>query len=387
MENNNVTKLHYQDKEIILIATAHVSQESVTLVKEVLEAEKPDSICIELDEKRYETIKNPKAWENTDLLKVIKEGRAGYLLANLALSSYQKKMAKKLQTNVGGEMLQGMKSADELGATLVLADRDIQTTFLRIWRKLNFWEKSKLLSSIFFSFEDDADADITEDSLAELLEKDMLESVLADMKKEFPKIGHILLSERDMYLANKIKNAPGKKIAAVLGGAHVPGISLELYKDQDMDEISQVPPKSILSKIIGWLFPLTLVSLIVYSFILGFDTGISQLSTWILWNSGLAALFTLLSAGHPLTVLTSFVTAPIATLNPLIGVGMFAGLAEATFRKPTVEDLKNASDDIFSLKGFFKNRVLRILLIVMTAGIGGALGNLIGGLDLIRNLF
>ena len=125
--NENITKLEYQGKEIILIATAHVSKESAELVKLVIEEERPDSVCIELDEDRYSNIQNPKAWESTDIVKVIKSKRVGFLLANLALSSYQKKIAKKLDAPVGGEMIQGIESAKETGANLVLADRKIQT--------------------------------------------------------------------------------------------------------------------------------------------------------------------------------------------------------------------------------------------------------------------
>lgn len=381
-----ITRLSYEEKEIILIATAHVSKESITLVKEVIEAEQPNSVCIELDEARYDNIRHPKAWEETDIVQVIKSKKVGYLLVNLVLSSYQKKMAKQLDTPVGGEMLQGISSAEEIGADIILADRDIQTTFLRIWRELSFWEKSKLLVSLFVSFEDEEE-ELSEADLANMLESDMLESALADLRKEFPVIGQILVHERDIYLATKIKEAPGGKIVAVLGGAHVPGVTKEIFETHDLERISTVPPAKKTTKLIGWLFPAAIVALVIYSFFVSVDTGWQQLSTWILWNSGLAALFTLFSLGHPLTILTSFVTAPIGTLNPLVAVGFFAGIVEATLRKPRVHDLQTVQEDISSVKGFFRNRVLRILLVVMMANIGGVIGNFIGGADMIRNLF
>ncbi len=382
---DNVTRLRYQDKEILLIATAHVSKESAELVKTVIDSERPDSVCIELDEKRYQRLKDPKAWENTDVVEVIKSKRVGFMMINLALSSYQKKIAKKLSTDVGREMMQGIESAEETGAQLVLADRDIQTTFVRIWRKLNFWEKCKLLFSLVFSFGDDTD--VTEDDLAELLKKDILESVLADMRKQFPKIGDILISERDRHLAYKIKNAPGKKVVAVLGGAHVPGVKEEIFREQDIVEITTVPSKSAVSKIIGWIIPLIIVGLIAYGFAMNVETGLRQLTAWVLWNGALAAIFTALSLGHPLSILTAFAVAPISSLNPMLACGWFAGLVEAAIRKPTVKDVNSVPDDIMSFKGFFKNRFLRILLIVITANIGSSLGTFIAGLDIIRNLF
>ncbi len=381
---DNVTKLTYQDKEIILIATAHVSRESAELVKQVIEEEKPDSVCVELDEERYKNIQNPKSWENTDIIKVIKSKRVGFLLANLALSSYQKKMAQKLDTPVGGEMIQGIRSAKEIGAELVLADRSIQTTFLRIWRKLGMWEKSKLLMGLVFSY--DEDTDITDQDLQDLLQADMLQSVMASVREKFPGIGQILISERDQYLAAKIKTAPGKKIAAVLGGAHVPGVTEEIYKEQDLERISFVPPVKSISKISGWIIPAVILGLFAYAFITNIQTGLEQLSAWVLWTGALAAVFTALSLGHPLSILTSFVMAPFTTLNPLLACGWFTGLVEASIRKPAVKDLHNVSEDILSFRGFFKNRLLRIILVIFMANIGASIGTFIAGAGMIKNL-
>ncbi len=385
MSENNVTRLTYQDKEIILIGTAHVSKESAELVKQVIEEERPDSVCIELDEGRYQNIQNPKAWENTDIVKVIKSNRVGFLMANLALSSYQKKLASKLNTSVGGEMLQGIESAKETGAQLVLADRNIQTTFLRIWRKLGLWEKLKLLVSLIFSF--DEDTEISDKDLQELLQEDMLESVMAGVKKQFPQIGQILISERDQYLAHKIKEAPGKKVVAVLGGAHVPGVKEEIYKTQDIENISVVPPKSRFSKVAGWIIPAIITGLLIYSFAVNIQTGLQQLSAWVLWTGALAALFTALSLGHPLSILTAFAAAPLTTLHPMLACGWFAGLVEAAIKKPTVQDVLNIQTDIFSLKGFFRNRFLKIIMVVVMANIGSTIGVFIAGTGMLRNLF
>ncbi|MFV0344098.1 MAG: TraB/GumN family protein [Anaerocolumna sp.] len=384
MNDNNVTKLTYEDKEIILIATAHVSTESVELVKKVIEEEQPDSVCIELDEERYQNIQNPKAWENTDIVKIIKQHKVGFLLANLILGAYQKKMAKKLNTKVGGEMLQGMESAKEVGATLVLADRSIQTTFLRIWRKMNFWKKAKLLGSFFFS--DDEEGEITDEDLQTMLQEDMLESAIASMKDEFPQIGDILIHERDQYLATKIREAPGKKIVAVLGGAHVPGIKKEIFKEQNIAEISVVPPKSLFSKIAGWILPAIITGIFVYSFALGLQTGLKQLSLWVLWTGTLAAIFATVTLAHPISILTAFVAAPITTLHPLLACGWFAGLVEATIKKPTVQDIQNIHTDILSLKGYFKNRFLKTILVIFMTNVGASIGTFVAGTDIIRNL-
>ncbi|MBR4944507.1 MAG: TraB/GumN family protein, partial [Peptococcaceae bacterium] len=162
-QEEHITRVQYQEKELILIATAHVSKASAELVKEVIDREQPDSICVELDEDRYNNIKNPKKWSDTDLTKVIKDQKVGFMLANLVLGSYQKKLAKQLDTNVGQEMVQGIRSAEELGADLVLADRSVQTTFMRIWRKMNLKEKFDLLLNLFFALDDEEENEISDE--------------------------------------------------------------------------------------------------------------------------------------------------------------------------------------------------------------------------------
>lgn len=385
LEQNNITRIQYEGKEIVLVGTAHVLEDSARLVRQAVEEEKPDSICVELDEGRYRNLKNPRQWEQTDIVQVIKSHRVGFLIANLALSTYQKKMARQLGTQVGGEMLEGIRLAEETGARLVLADRDIQTTFLRIWRKLSLWEKCKLFVTLFFSF--DEDEKVTDDDLRQLLETDRLEEMIGQLRQEFPSVGQVLISERDQHLAAKIKAAPGPKVLAVLGGAHMPGVAAEIPKRQNLGEITAVPEKGRSSKIAGWLVPVLIVALIAYGFVGSWQSGLEKLTTWALWNSSMAALFTLLAMGHPASIVTSFLMAPFSALNPFLVCGWFTGLVEAHFRRPTVQDVSRVPEDMFHLKGIWHNRFLRILLIIIMANLGSVTGTLIGGMDLIRRLF
>ena len=381
---DNIVRLEYRGKEIILVATAHVLKQSADLIRKVIHEEQPDSVCVELDEGRYQSIQNPKAWENTDIIQVIKSKKISFLLANLILGSYQKRIAKGLDTVAGQEMLEGINSAKETGAQLVLADRKIQTTFTRIWRKLNLWDKGKLLFDLLLSSDDEKD--LSNEDISNLLKTDVLASVTEQVRGQFPKIAEILISERDQYLAYKIKEAPGKKVVAVLGAAHVPGVREEIFKTQDIVELSAVPVKYPLSRVIPWAIPMIIIGLLIYSFIVNIATGMRQLSSWALWNGLLAAAFTALSFGHPLSILTSLVAAPFTSLNPLIACGWLTGLVEATIRRPTVQDINNIPRDIFSLKYFFKNRFLKVLLIVIMANIGSSIGSFVAGLDIIKNL-
>lgn len=381
-ETENITRIHIDDKEIILIGTAHVSRNSAQQVKEVIDAEQPDSVCIELDEQRYNSIQDKNKWKKMDIFKVIKEKKATLLLMNLAISSFQNRMADQMGIKAGQEMLQGIQSANDTGAQIVLADRNIQTTFARIWHGVGFSGKLKLLLEIVYSiFSKDS---ITEEELEEMKKQDTIDAVLREFTTAFPQLKVPLIDERDQYLAQKIKEAPGKKIVAVLGAAHVPGVTKEIHKEQDLRRLSELPPKSKVPKIIGWSIPILIIAIITYTFFANPSAGIQQTISWVLWNGSFSAIGAAIAFGHPLSILTAFLAAPITSLNPLLAAGWFAGLVQALINKPSVGDFENLSKDVFSVKGFWKNKVTRILLIVVFANLGSTLGTIIGGADVVR---
>ncbi|MFV0550934.1 MAG: TraB/GumN family protein [Anaerorhabdus sp.] len=381
--NQNITKIEVNGKEIYLIGTAHVSHTSRQDVKDCIDEVKPDSICIELDEERFEAFNNPKRWENNDIIEVIKDKKTGYMLANLILSAYQRRIAKKMDVQAGQEMIQGIESAKEIGANLVLVDRNIQTTFKRIYRKHSFFQKLKLISSLVMSIFDDED--ISSDDIESLKQSDALDVALKEVSKEYPVVSEVLIHERDQVLAYKIKNAPGNKIVAVLGAAHIPGIKEEIYKTYDIKELESIPAKKPSAKIIGWIIPLAIIAMILSLFSINSTLGWEQVINWILWNGSLSALGVLLAWGHPLAIIVAFIAAPITSLNPLLAAGWFAGLAEAFIRKPKVKDFENLLDDVNSIKGFYKNRITHILLVVIFANLFSTLGTMIGGFDVIKN--
>ncbi|HEY5557582.1 TraB/GumN family protein [Acetobacterium sp.] len=381
MESTNITRLQVNGKEIILIGTAHVSKNSVAEVRETIKNEQPDSVGIELDAQRFEAINQKDKWSNTDIFKIIKSKRAGFLFANILLSNYQRKLAEQFGIESGQEMMEGIACAKEYGAELVLADRSIQITFNRIWRGCSLWEKTKLLFSIVLSVVDDQE--ITEEDLENLKSEDMLSAALAEMGSAFKGVKRYLVDERDQYLAYKIKNAPGNKIVAVVGAAHIAGIKEEFYKDQDIAKLEVIPSKSNVGKIIGWMIPVIIVGLVVATFIVNPGSGWEQAKSWILWTGLLSALGTLLAGGHILSALTAFVAAPITTLHPLLASGWFAGMTESYMRKPKVEDFESLPKDLKTLKGLWRNKVTKILMVVVFANIGSSLGAWLGGLNII----
>ncbi len=382
---NNVTTLTIDNKEIYIVGTAHVSMHSVEEVKQIIDDIQPDCICIELDNERFQSIKNPKKWSDTDIIDVIKKKKVGSLLVNIILSSYQKRIASKMSVTAGQEMMQAIKSAQETNTKLELVDRNIQTTFSRIWRKHSLFQKVRLLVMIISSIFDDED--ISEEDIESLKQSELLEIALKEVQETFPVVAQVLIHERDQHLAYKIRHAKGNKIVAVVGAAHVPGIKKEIHKEIDIKAISSVPPKTTFSKISGWIIPALIIGLIIFGFNQSAQTGVNQVVSWILWNGSLSALGVLLAGGHFLSILTAFVAAPLTSLNPLLAAGWFCGLTEVYLRKPQVKDFERLSEDVNSFKGFFRNKVTHILLVVIFANLFSTLGTLIGGADILNQLF
>lgn len=386
---DNITRLEINEKEIILIGTAHVSKQSAEQVKEVIEKERPDAVCIELDKQRYQSITEGNKWEEMDIFKVIKEKKATLLLMNLAISSFQKRMAKQFGINAGQEMIQGIESAKETGAELVLADRDIQITFSRIWGNIGFKGKAMLLSQVIYSIF--SKETITEEELEEMKQKDTIQAMLQEITESFPRLKKPLIDERDQYLAQKIKDAPGDKVIAVLGAAHVPGITKEIHKEQNLQKLTKRPPKSKVPKVIGWTIPIVIIGIILLTFFQNPDAGVQQIWSWLLWNGSLAGIGTIIALGHPLAVITAMVASPFTSLNPFLAAGFFAGFVQAWMKKPVVRDFQTLADDVTTVKGFWNNKLTRVLLVMVFANLGSALGTFIAGADIVRlfiqNLF
>ena len=379
--NENIHMLKKDGKEILLVGTAHVSKESAREVKELIEQEKPDSVCVELCLARYNSINNPSKWKNMDIITIIKQKKALLLLANLILSSFQKRLAQQLGINPGQEMIQAISSAKEINAHLVLADRDIQVTFTRVWKKLNLWGKIRILFMLIFSMFNKEK--ISEEEIERLKSEDILTAALSELARSFPRLKNTLIDERDQYLAEKIKLAPGNKVIAIVGAGHIPGIKKEIDKEHDLITLIKIPSTSNYIKVLVWGIPLAIIAIIASTFTYSHPAGFEQITQWFLWNGSLSALGALIAMAHPLSILTAFVAAPFSSLNPLLAAGWFAGIAEALIRRPRVEDFEQLGD-ITTLKDFFYNRVTKILLIVALANLGSMAGTFIGGAKVIQ---
>jgi len=377
--SDTINRITLGDREIILIGTAHVSHESVDEVKKAIEDENPDRVCIEIDEGRYNSIIDKESWKKLDIHQAIKQKKGFLMIASLILSSFQKKIGADIGIKPGEEMKIAAEAAVAKGIPFTFSDRPVQITLQRAWAMSNLWNKMKLLASLIASAFSTESVDKSE--IEDLKNSNALQGMMEELANYLPSVKEVLIDERDRFLATSIFNTSEKKVIAVVGAGHGPGIISWIEKldkkemPNDVSEISIVPPKRVYEKAIPWIIPFVIVGIITVGFITsGVDVGFKMILVWILANGIPSALGAIIALAHPLTILISFVAAPITSMNPTIGVGFVSGLLESSFRKPRISDLENLQDDAASVKGWYKNRVMRILLVFLLSSLGSAIG-------------
>lgn len=372
---------HIQDgsREFILIGTAHISRESVDTVTCTIEKEQPDCVCVELDEQRYQALRDRNRWEKLNIIQIVKNGQVPFLMANLALASFQKRMGLQTGVKPGEELAAAAQTAEEHNIKVVLVDRNIRTTLLRAWRKTGLWKKMNLVATLIAGMFENTELD--EQELANLRQSDNLSAMLEEMGDLLPAAKTILVDERDAWMSYYIQQAPGDKIIAVVGAAHIPGIKRCLQQPVSASEIEEmgiVPPKPTISKVLPWLIPGIVLAMFGIGFFFGDRSRLLDAATaWVVANGTLSALGAIIAFGHPLTIISAFVAAPLTSLNPTIGAGMVTGLVQSFVAPPTVKDMESVADDIATLSGWWHNRVTRVLLVFFLSSLGSAIGTFV----------
>jgi pheromone shutdown-related protein TraB len=376
--SDTVTILKDGDKTYWIVGTAHVSKESVEEVRKVIDEVQPDVVAVELCDARYRALTDENRWRNLDIFKVIKEGKTLFLLANLALGSYQRRLGAQLGVKPGAEMLAGVNKAKEIGAEIALVDRDIQITLKRTWASIGFFRKASLLGALVESMF--AREEMEAIDIEKMKEKAQLSEMMAEFSRMLPEVHEPLIDERDRFLMSSIEEAKGERIVAVVGAAHVAGMIEYFKKPVDRAAIDQLPPPSKWTRWLKWIIPALILSAFTFGYFRldGTQTLEQMLYAWVLPNSVMAALMTTVALAHPVSILAAFVASPITSLNPLLPAGVVVGLVEAWLRRPTVEDCERINEDVQSLRGVYKNPFTRVLLVAVMATLGSALGAWVG---------
>lgn len=387
LDSPDVHRVRLGEREIILVGTAHVSRESADLVRQVIEAVRPDTVCVELDAARYAQLRNRQKFEALDLKQIIRQQQLAPLILNLLLVSYQQKLGGQLGVLPGSEFLAAVETAEQLGIPVSLSDRDVKVTLRRAWASLTWKQEFLLLGSLMASaFEKQ---ELTEDDLRRLREQDVVSRLIEELGRELPGLTTVLISERDTYLAERIRRADGQRIVAVVGAGHVEGIRRILAAGQptDLAPLDVIPAPSPVWHWLTWSMPVMILGAIGW---IGWRHGVAEagnnLLFWVAVTGIPSMVATLLAAAHPLTALSALLAAPITTLTPVLGVGYIAAFVEAYVRPPRVYELRSAGADASKPRQWWSNRLLRILLIFILSSLGGSLGMFVGSAEIVRGL-
>ncbi|HEX7842379.1 MAG TPA: TraB family protein, partial [Kofleriaceae bacterium] len=374
----SVTELASGGTTFHVVGTAHVSAQSVEEVKATIARVRPEVVCVELDRRRHEALTRDSAFRDLDVGKAVREGRALYLLAQIALAAYQRRIGARLGIKPGAELLAAVEAAEAAGIPVELIDRDIDITLKRAWRNLGLWKRVMLLGSLVGAPGDPQHAGepVSEQTIEDLKQPKALSDMLAELGRAVPEIKGPLIDERDQYLVSRLAEAGRgrRSVVAVVGAAHVPGIEVHLGTSIDRAALEQIPPPSRLWRAIQWLVPLAFLAALVHGWRSDPSTVVQMVRAWFLPTSIGAAGGALLAGGSLVSVLSALVVAPFAALHPRLGTGMVVGAIEARQRRPSPADRARLLDELQTPRGFRRNPVTRILIVAIASGIGATLG-------------
>ncbi|WP_333676635.1 TraB/GumN family protein [Dyella sp.] len=383
--------------EYVVLGTAHVSRASVDAVKALLASESFDAIAVELCESRAQGMRDPEAFKQMDLFRVIREGKAGMVAASLVLSTFQKRLADQYGIQPGAEMKAAMDGAAELNVPLWLVDREVGTTLKRAWHSVGFWQRFGLLGGMLASvFERET---IDEKEIEKLKQGDMLESAFSEFANESAPLYRSLIAERDAYMAARLREEAGRSVTAnpckvlvVIGAGHLKGLGEHLRIQQadpsdTVAELAKAPPKAKWPKWLAVGLVLLVFAAIGYAFHRNTALGAQALRDWVLFTGGFSAIGALLARAHPLSIIAAFIAGPIKPFRPGIPSGGISAMVEAWVRRPRVADFENLRDDIVHWSGWWTNRVARTLLNFFLVCLGTIVGEYTAGIHILKNLF
>ncbi|MEO5811377.1 MAG: TraB/GumN family protein [Rhodanobacter sp.] len=400
MQGQPVERVQRDGVEYVILGTAHVSRSSVDAVDALLASEHFDVVAIELCESRAQSMRDPEAFKQMDLFRVIREGKAGMVAASLILSTFQKRLADQSGIQPGAEMKAAMDGAERHNVPLWLIDREVGTTLKRAWRSVNFWQRFALLGGLLASvFERE---DIEQDEIEKLKQGDLLEGAFKEFANDSKPLFQSLISERDAFMAARLRQeaedaagiapATERRVLVVIGAGHLKGLSEQLRTQHDnpaeiVADLAKLPAKARWPKWLALGLVLLVFAAIAFAFHRNTELGAQALRDWVLFTGGFAALGALLAGAHPLSIIAAFIAAPIKPFRPGIPAGGISAMVEAWVRRPRVVDFDTLRDDIVHWSGWWKNRVARTLLNFFLVSLGTIIGEYSAGIRIVKSVF
>ena len=392
-EQAPLADINIGDSRVTLLGTAHVSRVSAEQVCNLLESGNYDAVAVELCPSRYNALINPDTLARMDLFRVIRDGKASMVMANLALGAYQQRLADQFGIEPGAEQRAAVNYARENHRPVLLIDREIGVTLKRVIHNIPWWQRIGIFAGLIASIL--SREEVSEEEIEALKEGDMLETTFAEFAEDRQDLYLPLIDERDRYMAARIRQELAqdghKNVLVVIGAGHLKGIRQYLEanpgnSEEVISELDHLPKPRRWPKLIPWF----IVALILVGFAIGFARspalGWQLVLDWVLINGVLSGLGALLAAAHPLTVVTAFLAAPITSLNPTIGAGMVTAAVEIYLRKPRVGDFSTLRHDTTRLRGWWQNRVSRTLLVFLFSTLGSAIGTYLAGFRIFERL-
>ena len=375
-----------------LLGTAHVSQASVQAVEQAIGGGGFDAVAVELDPQRLQALTDPDALARLDLVEVIRKGRMALFAANLALAAYQRRLAEQLGIEPGAELKRAVTLARENGLPVHLIDRDVGLTFRRASQRLGFFGRIKLIAGLGAGLL--SSEEVGEEEIEKLKQGDMLESSFGEFARQSPALYQAIIDERDRYMATRLRqerNDDQRQVLVVVGAGHLTGLARYLQTDSDApgvlrEQLEAVPKKRRIPWITLIILAVVLTGVGIGFWKGGMDMGTRMLAIWALYTGGLAGLGALLAGSHPLSILTAMVVAPFKPFRLSIPTGAFAAVVETRLRKPEYRDFLQLRDDAQTVKGWYRNRVTRIVLTFMLTNVGSMLGLWLAGFRVYGNL-
>jgi len=381
--------------ELTLLGTAHVSRASADKVRELLQAGGYDAVAVELCPSRHQALMDPDALARMDLFSVIRRSRVYMVVASLALAAYQQRLASQFGIEPGAEQRAAIMVARERRLPVLLVDREIGVTLKRTAGNLSWWKRFGLFSGLLATLL--SRDEVTEEEIERLKEGDVLETTFAEFAEDRRDLYVPLIDERDRYMAARLREEIAEqrpeKVLAVLGAGHIEGVAGHLREVPGRDpraelaELDRLPSPQRWPKLIPWLIVVLVLGGFGYGFYQSPGLGLRVILDWVLINGSLSALGAAAAAGHPLTVVAAFLAAPLTSLNPTIGAGMVTGAAELCLRRPSIGDFGRLRRDIATIKGWWRNRVSRTLLVFLFSTLGSAIGTYVAGFRIFERLF
>lgn len=377
-----------------LLGTAHISAASAAAVERLTASGQYDAVAIELCDSRLQAITNPDAWRKMDLFQLIRSGKAGVLFANLVLSAYQQRLAEQVGVEPGAEMKAAIRGAKEHDLQLQAVDREVGITLRRVYRGLSLGRRFMLMNALIASIF--TREEISGDEIEQLKQGDMLESAFSEFASRSPALYERLIAERDRFMAARLRQEngdhPGRRVLLVIGAGHLAGTAKALREDNEapvtsIDTLNQTPPPAKWIKLIPWAILIAVVSGFAIGFSRSPELGWQLVINWVLINGILAGLGSLIARGHPLTVLSAIIAAPITSLNPAVAAGMVSASVEVWKRRPEVADFERLRQDVTQWSGWVHNRVARTLLVFFLTNLGSSIGTYVAGWSIFKALF